>query len=223
MDIKRMRPSAAMIVACIALVAAIGGSAYAAAKLGSAVIQDRSLKGKDLVDDSLRGRQISERSLDEVPAARRANSAQTAETAARADTAANAELLAGESAADQKVRWLLFNEQGQIEDQSGGFRVLDAFQTNSNVYIDAGESLVGKGLIASIAIQNQVDVDGMDGDAEPDFDGEISVTRCQIPGVVDCAPPSAKNVNALVVSPRNSDGSPTTSTTRKRFYVQVTE
>ena len=56
-----------------------------------------------------------------------------------------------------------------------------------------------------------------------DFDGEISVTRCQIPGVGDCAPPCAKNVNALVVSPRNSDGSPTTSTTRKRFYVQVTE
>jgi hypothetical protein len=220
MNLNRIRPSAAMIVACIALVAAIGGSAYAAAKLDSSDIQDRSLKGKDLVDDTLRGRQVRERSLGEVPAAARAD---TAATAARADVAANAELLGGESAADQKVRWLLFNEQGQIEDQSGGFRVLDAFQTNSNVYIDAGESLVGKGLIASIAIQNQVDVDGMDGDAEPDFDGEISVTRCQIPGVVDCAPPSAKNVNALVVSPRNSDGSPTTQTTRKRFYVQVTE
>ena len=226
MNLKRMRPSAAMIVACIALVAAIGGSAYAAAKLDSGDVQDRSLKGKDLVDDTLRGRQVREGSLGEVPAAARADTAAQADsatTAASADVADNAQLLAGESAADQKVRWLLFNEQGQIEDQSGGFRVLDAFQTNNNVYIDAGESLVGKGLIASIAIQNQVDVDGMDGDAEPDFDGEISVIRCQIPGVVDCAPPSAKNVNALVVSPRNSDGSPTTSTTRKRFYVQVTE
>ena len=220
MNLKRMRPSAAMIVACIALVAAIGGTSYAASMITSADVDDRSLKGKDLVDDTLRGRQVRERSLGQVAAARRAESAATA---ASADVAANAQLLGGESAADQKVRWLLFNEQGQIEDQSGGFRVLDAFQTNSNVYIDAGESLVGKGLTASIAIQNQVDVDGMDGDAEPDFDGEISVTRCQIPGVVDCAPPSAKNVNALVVSPRNSDGSPTTSTTRKRFYVQVTE
>jgi hypothetical protein len=45
--------------------------------------------------------------------------------------------------------------------------VLDAFQTNSNVYIDAGESLVGKGLTASIASQNQVDVDGMDGTPSP--------------------------------------------------------
>lgn len=226
MNLKRMRPSAAMIVACIALVAAIGGTSYAASMITSADVDDRSLKGKDLVDDTLRGRQIRERSLGQVAAARRAESAARADsaaTAASADVAANAQLLGGESAADQKVRWLLFNEQGQIEDQSGGFRVLDAFQTNSNVYIDAGEPLVGKGLTASIAIQNQVDVDGMDGDAEPDFDGEISVTRCQIPGVVDCAPPSAKNVNALVVSPRNSDGSPTTSTTRKRFYVQVTE
>ena len=226
MNLKRMRPSAAMIVACVALVAAIGGTSYAASMITSADVDNRSLKGKDLVDDTLRGRQIREGSLGQVAAARRAESAARADsaaTAASADVAANAQLLGGESVADQKVRWLLFNEQGQIEDQSGGFRVLDAFQTNSNVYIDAGESLVGKGLTASIAIQNQVDVDGMDGDAEPDFDGEISVTRCQIPGVVDCAPPSAKNVNALVVSPRNSDGSPTTSTTRKRFYVQVTE
>jgi hypothetical protein len=226
MNLKRMRPSGAMIVACVALVAAIGGTSYAATMITSADVDNRSLKGKDLVDDTVRGRQIGESSLGKVPSAVNADTADAADTAGNADVAANAanaDRLAGETAADQKVRWLLFNEQGQIEDQSGGFRVLDAFQTNSNVYIDAGESLVGKGLTASIAIQNQVDVDGMDGDAEPDFDGEISVIRCQIPGVVECAPPSAKNVNALVVSPRNSDGSPTTSTTRKRFYVQVTE
>jgi hypothetical protein len=226
MSLKRMRPSAAMIVACVALVAAVGGTSYAASMITSADVDNRSLKGKDLADDTLRGRQINESSLGKVPSAANADAAATAASAATADTAANAanaDRLAGESAADQKVRWLLFNEQGQIEDQSGGFRVLDAFQTNSNVYIDAGESLVGKGLLASIAIQDQVDVDGTDGDAEPDFDGEISVTRCQVPGVVDCAPQNAKNVNALVVSPRNSDGSATTPSTRKRFYVQVTE
>jgi hypothetical protein len=221
--LKQIRPTAAMVVACVALVAAIGGTSYAASMITSADVDNRSLKGKDLVDDTLRGRQVSESSLRKVPSAANADAADTATNADAAATAANADRLQGESAADQKVRWLLFNEQGQIEDQSGGFRVLDAFQTNNNVYIDAGESLVGKGLLASIAIQNQVDVDGMDGDAEPDFDGEISVIRCQIPGVVECAPQNAKNVNALVVSPRNSDGSPTTPTTRKRFYVQVTE
>jgi hypothetical protein len=77
------------------------------------------LKGKDLVDDTVRGRQIRERSLGQVAAARRAESAARADsaaTAASADVAANSQLLGGESAADKKVRWLLFNEQGQIED-----------------------------------------------------------------------------------------------------------
>ena len=72
MNLKRMRPSAAMIVACIALVAAIGGTSYAASMITSADVDDRSLKGKDLVDDTLRGRQIRERSLGQVSAARRA-------------------------------------------------------------------------------------------------------------------------------------------------------
>ncbi len=223
MKLRSFRPSGAMVVAIVALVAAIGGTSYAASKIDSGDVENRSLKGKDLVNDTLGGKQINESRLGKVPSAMTADTADRANSAARADSAGDADTLGGETADDQKVRWLLFNEKLQIEDQSGGFKVLDAFQTNANVYIDAGESLVGKGLLASIAIQNQVNVDGLDGDAEPDFDGEISVTRCQIPGVVECAPQNAKNVNALVVSPRNSDGTPTSPTTRKRFYVQVTE
>ncbi len=107
------------------------------------------------------------------------------------------------------MRWLLLNEQGQIEEQSGGFTVLGAYQTNNNAYIDTGESLVGKGLTATIAIQNLVNVDGADGDAEPNLSGEVSVARCQVPGVVECAPANAKTINALVVSPRESNGMPT--------------
>ncbi len=42
------------------------------------------------------------------------------------------------------------------------------------------------------------------------------------PTVVNCAPPGTANVNHLVVSPRNSDGSFTTDGARKRFYVVVT-
>jgi hypothetical protein len=196
--LKSLRPSPALVVAVVALVAAIGGTSYAALSIdgkdierdaiGSRHVENGSLKGKDLKDGS-------------VP------SAQT---------------LGGETAADQKVRWLLLNERGQIEDQSGGFSILDAYGTNQNVYIDAGESLVGKGLVGSIAIQNLVDTTG-DGAPDPGFGGEVSVARCQIPGVVECAPSNSKNENALVVSPRNSDGTATTSSTRKRVYVIVTE
>jgi hypothetical protein len=199
------RSNASLAIALVALIAALGGSAYAASKITSRDVDNRSLRGIDLADDTVRGKQIREASLDRVP------------------SAADADALGGESADDQKVRWFLLNEAGQIEDQSGGFEVIDAYQTNANAYIDAGESLVGKGFTATIAIQNLVDVDGMNGDAEPNFSGEVSATRCQIANVVACAPPGAQKVNALVVSPRNSDGSATTAGARKRVYVTVTE
>jgi hypothetical protein len=191
-----------MIVASVALVAAVAGTAYAAVTItDSSQIKGRVVGGKDLQKNAVGGEAIREKSLRGV----------------------DAETLDGQTAGDQKVRWLLLNEAGQIEDQSGGFTVLDAYQTNQNVYIDSGGSLVGKGLTASIAIQNLVNVDGADGDAEPNFGGEVSVARCQVANVVECAPPSAKTENALVVSPRNSDGTATADGARKRVYVQVTE
>ena len=226
---KFKRPSASMIVACLALVMALTGSAVAASMIGSAGIKDGSIKGKDVAKNTLKSGQISEGSLSKVPKAAQANNAKTADSAATAgsaDTATQADdatTVGGQMPGSLKTRWFLLNEQGAIEDQSGGFTVIDAYQTNANAYVDSGSSLVGKGLFASIAIQNQVNVDGLDGDAEPNFAGEVSVTRCQITGVVACAPAGAQNENALVVSPRNSDGTATVAGARKRVYVQITE
>jgi hypothetical protein len=202
MKLTSTRSGASMVVAVVALVAAVAGTAYAAVTItDSSQIKGRVVGGKDLQKNSIGGEAVREASL----------------------TGVDATTLGGESADAQKTRWLLLNEQGQIEDQSGGFTILDAYQTNANVYIDSGSTLVGKGLTASIAIQNQVDVDGADGDAEPNFAGEVSVARCQVPGVVECAPANSKTVNALVVSPRNSDGTVTTAGARKRVYVVVSE
>lgn len=132
------------------------------------------------------------------------------------------------------TRWALINAEGQIEAQSGGFTVASGYVGNpagatDNVYIDAGQDLTNKGITATIALQNQVDQNG-DGitngrapgaDANPEFSGEISATRCAIAGVVSCAPPGTNTSSHLVVSPRMSDGSPTDPDTRKRFYVTV--
>ena len=134
----------------------------------------------------------------------------------------NADRVDGQNASDivtaaragTKTRWLLVNEKGEIGAQSGGFRILDAYGVNDNVYIDAGEDLSDNGLSATLAVNN---VD------QGTFGGEIAASRCQIGGAVECQPSSAKNNQALVVAPRNSDGSGTTATTRKRFYVVVTE
>jgi hypothetical protein len=133
-----------------------------------------------------------------------------------------------------RTRWALVNAAGEIEAQSGGFTVKSGYVGNpagasENVYIDAGEDLSSKAITATIALQNQVDqnADGTTNgkapgaDANPEFSGEISATRCAIAGVVACAPAGTNTPGHLVVSPRLSDGSPTTAGTRKRFYVTV--
>ena len=139
-------------------------------------------------------------------------------------TGLNADRVDGQNAAQiadsAKTRWVLINGAGQIEAQSGGFTVLDAYVTNANVYIGAGEDLTNKGISATLATANQ-GVTAAQGSS-----GEVTASRCQIPNVVECAPESAKNVNAFVVTPRNSDGTPTDGTPanpRKRVYVQITE
>ena len=52
------RPSHATVVAYLALFVAIGGSAYAVSKIGSADIKNRSIQGKDVADATLSQRQI---------------------------------------------------------------------------------------------------------------------------------------------------------------------
>lgn len=118
------------------------------------------------------------------------------------------------------TRFFSLDEAGKIIDQSGGFTIIDAYTTNTNVYVDSGQELAGHGLTASINLQNKIDQTA-DGTADPNFGGEASVARCQT-DAVECAPAGAKNTKALVVSPRNPDGTATTATTRKRVTVFVT-
>ena len=121
-------------------------------------------------------------------------------------------------------RWLLLNEAGDIEEQSGGFTVVSKPgingqpATNPNVYIDSGRSLVGRGLSASLAIQNLIDRDG-NGTADPSFKGDVSVGRCAT-AAISCAPMGTNVVNVLVVRAL-ADNSVASSQTR-RVYVHVT-
>lgn len=200
MDIKNRLPRPAMIVACLALIAALGGTAFAASKIN----------GKQIKKDSITGKQIKEKTLKGVKSAKKAKKAKTAKK------------LNGETNADLKTRWLLVNGAGQITEQSGGFTILDAYQTNSNVYIDAGEATANHGFVAAISTVNKGDVYSPTGVVDANFNGEVSVARCQT-DAVECAPTNSKNTNAFVIAPRNSDGSTTNANTRKAVYVVMTE
>ena len=88
-ELMRRRPSAAMVVAIVALVVAASGTAVAATKLvsGDSLIKKNSLSGNRLRAHTVSGKQINLSSLGTV---RNAAHATTADTATNATQAANA-------------------------------------------------------------------------------------------------------------------------------------
>lgn len=71
--LKRARPTPAMIVAVMALVVALGGTAYAAGQINGNSIQKQSIGGGKLKKQTLTGYQVNVNKLGTVPDAKRAN------------------------------------------------------------------------------------------------------------------------------------------------------
>jgi hypothetical protein len=73
MPARFSRPSPALVVASLALVVALGGTAFGApirhlvASIDGSTIQDHSIAGVKLKDDTVTGRQVKESSLGTVP------------------------------------------------------------------------------------------------------------------------------------------------------------
>jgi hypothetical protein len=91
-QLARRRPSAAMLVAIVALVVAASGTAVAASKLvrGDSLIKKNSLSGNRLRNRSVTGAKLKLSSLGTVPSARHATSADSATSATSATNATNA-------------------------------------------------------------------------------------------------------------------------------------
>jgi len=71
-NLKNRRPSAAMVVAVIALIAALAGTAYAAQTINGGAIQKQTIGGGKLKQKTLTGFQINTNKLGVVPSAKRA-------------------------------------------------------------------------------------------------------------------------------------------------------
>ncbi len=92
----KRHPSPSTLVALIALVVALGGTAVAATHLiDGAKLKPGSVTGSKLKKDTLTGKQIKESTLATVPSAKRANTATAATNASHATTAGNASALGG--------------------------------------------------------------------------------------------------------------------------------
>ncbi|MBA3305314.1 MAG: hypothetical protein H0U25_05235 [Thermoleophilaceae bacterium] len=214
------RPSPAFVIACIALFTSLGGVSYAVAtgSIDSREIKDSTIRGADLRPSSITEREIKRRSLDgtDIKIDRVGGNAVKEEVL---------ELDKIGKIPASSVRWALVNENGDIEEQSGGFTVLSKPGINAqpaanpNIYINAGVSLVGKGLSVSTAIQNQLNRGGTV-DPDPAFAGDVAVGRCAT-AAINCVPVGTNVENVLVVRSLANNSEAMSQT--RRFYVEVTE
>jgi hypothetical protein len=114
-------PSPAMVVASVALVIALTGSAFAALgrnTVSSRQIKNNSIKSKDLKNDQVKGVDVLESSLGTVPSAANAGHASSA------------------------GRWALIAADGSIIAQSGGISVTS--HGGGNYYLNFGSSQAGR-------------------------------------------------------------------------------
>jgi hypothetical protein len=170
------RPSPAMIVAVVALIVALGGTAVGAAFVNKK--QNKLAPGLS------------------VASAKNADNAANAANAANAGNASNAQQLGGVGPAgyQSRVRWALVNSAsnglvGQILAQSGGITVASGAAGFS--YLDWGEDIGSKAIQVSTAQITK---------------GFITATPCgsTAPAATGCAPAGTNDSNHTIVRMRNS-------------------
>ena len=100
---RRMRITPATVIATVALVAAVGGTAYAATKIDTEDIANNAITARQVENDSLKGKDFKEGGL---------------KGSDIGDGKIGLDKLSDDAVAALKPRWLLLDEQGQIEEQS---------------------------------------------------------------------------------------------------------
>ena len=162
MRFPRLRPpSPALAIAVLALVVALGGSAYAVSQINGSTIKRRSIPGDRIRNNALTGAQINEARLGRVNEAKNATNSKFALRASAADSAGNAlnagsarsaDTLAGSppSAFQGRIRWAVVNASGTVVDQSGGIASPVVHTGGSSTYvIDFGADLSHKALLVT--------------------------------------------------------------------------
>lgn len=214
-------PSPPMLVSVAALVVALGGTSYAAAQINGANIKPKSIDSSSIKKNELGSSVIKDGKIKPKDLSKKVTTS----------------ISAG------KTRWVQVGANGQVVSQSGGFTITSAYPdapaaANGNVYLNAGEDLSDNGISATIQLQNTVDQNAdaiangtsATSDTNPEFSGEISVSRCNVgaagsataTGPTNCAPAGTQTNTHFVVSPRLSDGTRTAADTRKPFFVVIT-
>ncbi len=186
------RPSPAMIVALVALVVALGGSAYAVTRISGTAIKPRSIPADRIRRNALTGTEINKARLGRVNEAKNATNSKFALRASAADSAANAlnagsarsaDTLGGSppSAFQGRIRWALIDAAGNVLDQSGGIAT-PALHSSTTYVIDFGVDLSRKALLVTPNGPSPV---------------TVSAAPCggSLPGAVSCSPAAVNDNN----------------------------
>jgi hypothetical protein len=203
------RPSPALVIAVLALVVALGGSAYAVRQIDGSAIKRRSIPGDRIRNKALTGTQINEARLGRVNEAKNATNSKFALRASAADSAGNALNAGNARSADAlggnppgafqpRIRWALVDGVGNVLDQSGG--VASPAARSGNTYVIAvGVDITRKALIAT-----------SNGTAQP-----VSAAPCgvSLPGGVPCSPAGSNDGTHVQVAVGAGPGGP--------FYIAV--
>jgi len=136
--LRRCRPSAAMIVATVALFVAIGGISWAAATIGTKNIKNSAVTAKKLHKNAVTNGKIKNAAVSGSKIKNHVVNGSKLKGGAVARTA-----LSG----DQRTLWAAVQSNGTISDQSGGITVT-ALGSGSYV-IDFGEDVSGRALMAT--------------------------------------------------------------------------
>jgi hypothetical protein len=127
-NLKRLRPSPAMVVASIALFLAVGGIGYAAATISTNDIKNGAVTKKKLAKKAVAKKKIKNNAVD---------SAKIADEAVSRD----------DLSADQRTLWAAVQSNGTIADQSGGISVTAL--GGGGYVVDFGEDVSGRALVAT--------------------------------------------------------------------------
>ena len=143
-QLARLRPSPAMVVACIALTVALGGTSVAAIQalpknsVGTKQLKRNAVTSPKVKNNAITGADVNEGSLAKVPSAASADSAANATNAANAGNAAN---LGGQPpsayAASASEAYHEVGAAGQSPFQNGWANFAAATWSTAGYYLDS--------------------------------------------------------------------------------------
>jgi hypothetical protein len=187
-----MRPSPAMIVAVIALIAAVSGSAYAALSknsVGTKQLKKGAVNTSDIKNNAVTGKKANESSFGQVPSAKSADTS----TSANSANIANSANSFGGMTAHNVDPFTLGNEGSQSLGTFGPFTLTATCAINQ-----AGEDL------ARIVITTSENNSAFIGEAEDaDFDAGDEVEFVEASGTTGT--PEIEEDSAAAISPSGTE------------------